>query len=338
MAVNADGLSPSSKEHDPFMFMTSKSSDSQGHIRLRKFEDGWIREDKWKLGNLIGSGSSAEVFQCMNDRGKLFAVKRQRLRDRQEELDKLINEIEVMKLLSHPNIVEYHGAKIDYVNECVYIFQEWVPGGSVAHLLNRFGPFSTSVIRCYLRQILWGLQYLHSQDVIHRDIKGGNILVDNKGDLKLADFGASARLELGETQDTGNINGTPYFMAPEVLASSKYGRKGDIWAVGCTIIQMLTGDPPWKDHKVHGLVKRRLRYFVSSLSLSVSSSRYTLILCLTMPCQCLCLCLRYSYIFYCHPGKDHRRIEMRLSHQLCKSVLSYAFLNHLKIVRLLPIF
>ena len=72
--------------------------------------------------------------------------------------------------------------------------------------------------------------------------------------MKLADFGASTTISLGETEELSTIAGTPYFMAPEVFVS-KYGRRGDIWAVGCTIIQMLTGDPPWKDRKLHSIVQ-----------------------------------------------------------------------------------
>jgi serine/threonine protein kinase len=86
-----------------------------------------------------------------------------------------------------------------------------------------------------------------------RDIKGGNILVD-ESTVKLADFGASTTISLGETEELSTIAGTPYFMAPEVFVS-KYGRRGDVWAVGCTIIQMLTGDPPWKDRKLHSIVQ-----------------------------------------------------------------------------------
>jgi serine/threonine protein kinase len=86
-----------------------------------------------------------------------------------------------------------------------------------------------------------------------RDIKGGNILVD-ESTVKLADFGASTTISFGETEELSTIAGTPYFMAPEVFVS-KYGRRGDIWAVGCTIIQMLTGDPPWKDRKLHSIVQ-----------------------------------------------------------------------------------
>jgi serine/threonine protein kinase len=91
--------------------------------------------------------------------------------------------------------------------------------------------------------------------IVCRDIKGGNILVDDTGTVKLADFGASIKMAFNETQETTTIKGTPYFMAPEVLSESKYGRRGDIWAVGCTIIQMLTGNPPWKDRNLQSIIQ-----------------------------------------------------------------------------------
>ena len=189
----------------------------------------------------------------------LFAVKRMSMANQPSEIDNLLAEIQLMRGLSHPHIVEYLGAWVDTEEGSLYIFQEWVPGGSVAHLLKQFGPFSISVVREYTRQILLGLCYLHENGIIHRDIKGGNILVDANRTVKLADFGASTQLtQFNQTQITTTVKGTPYFMAPEVLASSRYGRKGDIWAVGCTMIQMLTGDPPWKDRNLKGLVQLHL--------------------------------------------------------------------------------
>lgn len=179
--------------------------------------------------------------------------------DKSHEVENLLAEIQLMRGLSHKHIVEYLGTYVDSKECYLYIFQEWVPGGSVAHLLKKFGPFSTSVVRNYTHQILLGLQYLHANNIIHRDIKGGNILVDDNGVVKLADFGASTELnDFGKTQETNTIKGTPYFMAPEVISSSKYGRKGDIWAVGCTMVQMLTGDPPWKEKNLRTLVQLHL--------------------------------------------------------------------------------
>ena len=165
-----------------------------------------------------------------------------------------------MRDFQHNHIVRYIGAAVDEREGVVNIFQEWVPGGSVAHMLKMYGPFPDTVVATYTRQILLGLKFLHENGIIHRDIKGGNVLVHENGTVKLADFGASTRLDsnFNQTQATDTIKGTPYFMAPEVLAESKYGRKGDIWAVGCTMIQMLTGQPPWKDRNLATMVQLHL--------------------------------------------------------------------------------
>ena len=125
-------------------------------------------------------------------------------------------------------------------NHVVNIFQAWMSGGSVTDLLKKFGGFSANMIASYLRQILSGLAFLHANDIVHRDIKGGNILVDESGNVKLADFGCSYRMKSDKTMSMAELKGTPYFMAPEVLTAGKYGRNGDVWAVGCTVIQMLT--------------------------------------------------------------------------------------------------
>lgn len=226
----------------------------------------WITKGEWRLGEKIGSGSFGEVFQAMNNKGKLFAVKRLAMSpSHSSDLSKLLDEIALMRGLHHEHIVEYIGSFVDTgqgqgqgqgAAAALYIFQEWVPGGSLAQLLRKFGAFSLPVVRNYTRQILFGLVYLHGKGVVHRDIKGGNVLVDDSGVVKLADFGASTRLgAMNKTQETSTIQGTPYFMAPEVLANNRYGRKGDIWALGCTMIQMLTGEPPWKDMNLKGIVQ-----------------------------------------------------------------------------------
>jgi len=209
-----------------------------------------VRKGRWKQGNKIGNGSFGTVFMGMNQSsGTLMAIKSMPLfnADAKDVMD-LQSEIDIMRKLSHPNIVRYFGAELNEEEGVLNIFQEWVPGGSIATLLNKMGAFSIPVVRSYLRQVLLGLEYLHGHRIIHRDIKGGNILVDNYGTVKLADFGASKKMnEEGTLNGMGmSLKGTPYFMAPEVLSHEKYGRKADMWSTGGVALQMATGEPPWK--------------------------------------------------------------------------------------------
>jgi mitogen-activated protein kinase kinase kinase len=150
----------------------------------------------------------------------------------------------------------------DYLN----IFLEYVPGGSVTALLRNYGAFEETLVKNFVRQILEGLNYLHERDIIHRDIKGANILVDNKGGIKISDFGISKKVEdstynfkpiLSPYSDvvidllTGNrvhrpsLQGSVFWMAPEVVKQSGHTRKADIWSVGCLVVEMLTGEHPW---------------------------------------------------------------------------------------------
>ena len=214
---------------------------------------------RWKKGDLIGAGSYGKVYIGLNENsGVLMAVKEVEVCDA-KEAKSLQQEIDLMRSLSHDNIVAYLGSEVDAEEHILYIFTEWVPGGSISNILQKFGRLTENVVRNYTRQVLTGLDYLHSKGVIHRDIKGANILVDDRATIKLADFGASKRLFLpsanrkGRQPDlslgnkgTKSLRGTPYFMAPEVVKQSGHGRKADIWSVGCTVLQMITGKPPWK--------------------------------------------------------------------------------------------
>jgi serine/threonine protein kinase len=169
------------------------------------------------------------------------------------EVAALQNEISVLQSLKHTNIVQYLGTAVE--GSCLNIFLEYVPGGSIASLIKKFTTMPEeglheSLVRNYTKQILSGLQYLHSNQIIHRDIKGANILVDDKGVIKLADFGASKKIEeivaqAGAGDSIASLKGTVYWMAPEVIKQSGYGRQADIWSVGCTVIEMATGRPPW---------------------------------------------------------------------------------------------
>uniref|UniRef100_A0A674MX91 Mitogen-activated protein kinase kinase kinase 2 n=1 Tax=Takifugu rubripes TaxID=31033 RepID=A0A674MX91_TAKRU len=165
------------------------------------------------------------------------------------QLSALECEIQLLKNLCHERIVQYYGCLRDTTERTLSIFMEYMPGGSIKDQLKSYGALTENVTRRYTRQILEGVSYLHSNIIVHRDIKGANILRDSVGNVKLGDFGASRRLQTICLSGKGimSVTGTPYWMSPEVISGEGYGRKADIWSVGCTVVEMLTQRPPWAE-------------------------------------------------------------------------------------------
>ncbi|RCV31108.1 hypothetical protein SETIT_6G150200v2 [Setaria italica] len=222
---------------------------------------------RWRKGDLIGSGAFGQVYLGMDlHSGELLAVKQVLIgssnatREKaQAHVRELEDEVRMLKNLKHTNIVRYIGTVQE--ENTLNILLEFVPGGSIQSLLGRLGSFPEAVIRKYTKQLLHGLEYLHRNGIIHRDIKGANILVDNKGCIKLADFGASKQVEkLATATAAKSMKGTPYWMAPEVIVGSGHNCSADIWSVGCTVIEMATGKPPWS----HEYQEVSLLYYVGT--------------------------------------------------------------------------
>ncbi|KAK2109018.1 hypothetical protein P7K49_014183 [Saguinus oedipus] len=192
------------------------------------------------------------VYCGLTSQGQLIAVKQVVLdtSDKlatEKEYRKLQEELDLLKALKHVNIVAYLGTCLQ--ENTVSIFMEFVPGGSISSIINRFGPLSERVFCKYTKQILQGVAYLHENCVVHRDIKGNNIMLMPTGIIKLIDFGCAKRLAWAGLNGTHSdmlksMHGTPYWMAPEVINESGYGRKSDIWSIGCTVFEMATGKPP----------------------------------------------------------------------------------------------
>ncbi|KAH7492527.1 hypothetical protein KRP22_001920 [Phytophthora ramorum] len=229
------------------------------------FEDDEVTE--WKKGASIGVGSYGTVFLARDeDTGSLMAVKEILI---SEETDSAIREatreVDLLRSLKHENIVKYLGCHVDNKAQTLSIFTEWVPGGSLEHNRKLFGG-NERVVRRFTNQLLSGVAYLHSKNIIHHDIKPANILVDQNGVVKIADFGSSrlinsATLSSGSTR---SLHGTPNYMAPEVIKqSSGRSRKADIWSIGCTVLRLLTGGPLWGDR--HFDSQAALLYYIANL-------------------------------------------------------------------------
>nr|XP_015193254.1 PREDICTED: mitogen-activated protein kinase kinase kinase 1 isoform X2 [Lepisosteus oculatus] len=212
---------------------------------------------EWLKGQQIGLGAFSSCYQAQDvGTGTLMAVKqvtyvRNTSSEQEEVVEALREEIRMMSHLDHPNIIRMLGATCEKNN--YNLFVEWMAGGSVSHLLNKYGAFKEPVIINYTEQLLRGLAYLHENQIIHRDIKGANLLIDSTGQrLRIADFGAAARLAskgTGAGEFQGQLLGTIAFMAPEVLRGQQYGRSCDVWSVGCAIIEMSCAKPPWNAEK-----------------------------------------------------------------------------------------
>lgn len=117
--------------------------------------------------------------------------------------------------------------------------------GSLHSICKAYGKFPENLVGVYMTQVLHGLHYLHDQGVIHRDIKGANILTTKDGTVKLADFGVSTSTLAGGQDKEAQVVGTPYWMAPEIIQLSGASSASDIWSVGCTVIELLQGKPPY---------------------------------------------------------------------------------------------
>ncbi|WOH03206.1 hypothetical protein DCAR_0522602 [Daucus carota subsp. sativus] len=201
---------------------------------------------EWRRGQTIGRGSSATVSMasCCGS-GEVFAVKSVEL----SHSEWLQREEKFLCSMSSPYIVSYRGSDITSENNrLMYNLKlEYVAAGTLSDVIRRKGRgLDEAMIRCYTQQILRGLEYLHLSGVAHCDIKGTNILIGEAG-AKIADLGCAMRVDQ-KSDLTATFGGTPMFMAPEVARGEEQGFAADIWALGCTIIEMATGNSPWPNH------------------------------------------------------------------------------------------
>jgi len=195
----------------------------------------------------IGEGAAGTVFVATDNRtGQQVAVKKMKLDDESTEL--IVSEIHMMKSSNHPNIIGYIDAYSK--NNDLWVVMEYMDQGMLTEWLEQypFGPcqMSEPEIAFIMGETLKALKYIHNLHRVHRDIKSDNILLNDRGEVKLADFGYAAQLTQ-QKQKRNTIVGTPYWMAPELIRGQSYDTKVDIWSLGIMAMEMAEGEPPYME-------------------------------------------------------------------------------------------
>jgi len=233
----------------------------------------------YEIGNPIGYGSSAVVYIAnYKPLNKNVAIKMIDLDQfERNQIDELRREIQNMNLCRHPNLLPVFGSFVN--GSKLYIVTPYLSAGSCLNLMKYAYPdgFEELVIATILKQALQGLDYLHKSKLIHRDVKAGNLLINEDGLVRLGDFGVSSSLmETGERKGLRKtFVGTPCWMAPEVMEQSGYDYKADIWSFGITALELATGHAPFAKYPPIKVLMLTLQKEPPTLDRDQASHKFT---------------------------------------------------------------
>eukprot|EP01060_Flectonema_neradi_P007949 TRINITY_DN15661_c0_g2_i1.p1 TRINITY_DN15661_c0_g2~~TRINITY_DN15661_c0_g2_i1.p1 ORF type:complete len:1125 (+),score=171.97 TRINITY_DN15661_c0_g2_i1:66-3440(+) len=270
-----DTLSTAGSKH---YFSSSFVSDARESTKVPQTFTDANRRRFHRSNRLLGRGAYGEVWLCMVGDGMLVALKsikiphpetdtteRSKSTPGVQNLNEIVNEVDLLSRMRHDNIVSYVSNSV--CDGYLLIVMEYVSGGNLGTILQAFRQKNTGLpensVRRYTSDVLCGLEFLHGASIIHRDVKPENILLSTDGICKLADFGAAAIVgSLSLEADTQKPTGTPMYMAPEACRHDAC-IASDIWSIGVTVCQLLTGELPWRFSDPVDLNQDRILYLMS---------------------------------------------------------------------------
>ncbi len=212
----------------------------------------------YRVLELVGKGGMGVVFkanQLSLDRIVALKVLNKSLVSRKDLVERFLKEARAAGILNHPNLIQVHD--VGKEEETYFFSMEFVDGSTIASVLRRTKNFSERIAVHVIKEVAKALEYAHGYDLIHRDIKPSNIMVDNDGNVKLADLGIAETLRNIEDQDgKGHLMGTPEYMSPEQAKTQPTGTESDIYSLGATLYHMVTGRAPFKGKKTSEIIKK----------------------------------------------------------------------------------
>ena len=212
-------------------------------------------KEYYELIDLIGIGSTCKVYKGISKKtNKIYAIKV--CNELEKYYDSIINELNILRLVKNKsnNIEKFYGVYYSKEENTIWIILEYFEYGNIMSYLTQINyPMNEEIIATIIQNVLFGLLYLHSINIIHRDIKCQNLLLSKEGRVKISDFGISINKNI---VNCNNRVGTPYWMSPEVINRQKYNEKTDIWSVGIICYELVEGEPPYCEFKPNIVMKK----------------------------------------------------------------------------------